>query len=299
MNVRLGINPLTWTNDDLPALGDDNSLETCLAEAAEAGFDGVELGRKFPRTAAELGPLLQAHGLALASGWYSLGLLNRTAVAEFDAMAAHLELLTALGSRVMVCAEVTGCVHGQQQTRLSRRPRLADDALARLGERLTELAERMDRAGMTLVYHHHMGTVIETEEDVDGLMEATGPAVSLLLDAGHLTYAGGDPARTAQRHAKRIGHVHCKDVRSEVLARVRNGDTSFLEAVLQGVFTVPGDGAIDFAAMLAPLRAHDYRGWLVVEAEQDPAIANPRRYAGLGYRYLEALVAQGNPGSQP
>jgi inosose dehydratase len=292
MKARIGINPLTWSNDDLPALGADIPLERCLAEAALAGYAGVELGHKFPRQADVLGPLLSRHGLALVSGWYSLRLLERDPVAEFDAMGDHLALLAAHGCDVMVCAEVTASVHGQMDVRLSRRPRLRDDDMTRLAERLTALAERMQAVGMRLAYHHHMGTVIETEAEIDRLLSACGPAVTLLLDTGHLTYAGGDPVATALRHAARIAHVHCKDVRADVLGRVRNADTSFLEAVLQGVFTVPGDGCIDFAGVLAPLRARDYAGWLVVEAEQDPAVADPLTCARLGYRTLESLVGE-------
>ncbi len=287
---RIGINPLTWSNDDLPALGAEIPLETCLAQAAAAGYAGVELGHKFPRQAAVLGPLLERHGLALASGWYSLRLLERSPEAELAAMQPHLELLAALGCEVMVCAEVTGCVHGDRSARLSARPRLSPAAFERFAHDLSALAARMRERGMRLAYHHHMGTVIETEAEVDALMAATGPEVELLLDTGHLRFAGGNPAAAAARHADRIAHVHCKDIREAVLARCLNGGTSFLEAVLQGVFTVPGDGCIDFAAVLAPLRAHGYAGWVVVEAEQDPAIADPVTHATLGYRTLSRLL---------
>jgi inosose dehydratase len=290
VTIRVGINPLTWSNDDLPALGADISLDTCLREAAAAGYAGVELGHKFPRRAGELGPLLERHGLALVSGWYSLRLLERTPEAEFAAMQPHLELLQELGSGVMVCAEVTGCVHGDLQTRLSRRPRLAGSTFDDFARRLGELAGRMQERGMRLAYHHHMGTVVQSEDDVDALMTACDPQVELLLDTGHLRYAGGDPARVARRHAHRIAHLHCKDIRPQVLERCLNADTSFLEAVLQGVFTVPGDGCIDFAEVLAPLMAAGYDGWIVVEAEQDPAIADPVTNAAQGYRTLSRLL---------
>jgi inosose dehydratase len=292
MRVRLGINPLTWSNDDLPSLGAENSLETCLREAKAAGFAGVELGHKFPRTASELGPILAAHDLALVSGWYSARLLEQDADAEFEAMQPHLELLAALNCEVMVVAEVTGCVHGDLRARSSRRPYMPRGGWDRFGERMTRLAKRMRDRGMRLAYHHHMGTVIQSAEDVDRLMDATGPAVELLLDTGHLAYAGADPAVVAARYASRIAHVHCKDVRADVLAQARNRDTSFLDAVLAGVFTVPGDGAIDYRAVLAPLAAADYRGWLVVEAEQDPEVAHPMTYATLGYRNLAVLAGE-------
>lgn len=292
MNVRIGINPLTWSNDDLPVLGADISLETCLEQAAATGFDGVELGHKFPRRASELRPLLARHGLALVSGWYSLRLIERDAAAEFEAMRAHFDLLQALDCDVMVCAEVSACVHSDIDTRLSRRPQLAPEKLARFADRLSALAAMMQKCGMRLAYHHHMGTVIQSEAEVDALMAACSADVELLLDTGHLTFAGGDAARAARKHATRIAHVHCKDVRADVLARVQNEDTSFLEAVLQGVFTVPGDGCIDYNAVFEPLRTAGYDGWLVIEAEQDPAIADPLTYATMGHAALAALTGR-------
>ena len=291
MSNRIGINPLTWSNDDLPALGSDITLDTCLREAAASGYAGVELGRKFPRRAEVLGPLLDRHGLALVSGWYSLRLLERDADAEFEAMRPHFELLSALGSGVMVCAEVTRCIHSDRRARLSGRPQISSSAFLTFAGRLSELALRMRNGGMRLAYHHHMGTVIQNESEIDTLMRLCPPEVELLLDTGHLSFAGGDPLRTAANHAGRIAHVHCKDVRPAVLKRARNGDFSFLEAVLEGVFTVPGDGCIDYAAVLAPLRASDYAGWLVVEAEQDPAIADPLTYARRGFETLSQLTA--------
>jgi inosose dehydratase len=290
MSVRIGINPLTWTNDDLPALGDDLSLDTCLIEAAAAGYSGVELGRKFPRKADALGKILSRHKLALVSGWYSLRLVERDADAEFAAMRPHFELLQAMGCNVMVCAEVTGAVHGDMNLRLSRRPQLSASAFKSFADHLSALGEQMRAHGMRLAYHHHMGTVIQTEDEVDTLMAACGPAVELLLDTGHLMYAGGDPARAVNKHASRIAHLHCKDIRPTVLRRCLNTDASFLEAVLQGVFTVPGDGCIDYAAILKPLLLRNYQGWIVVEAEQDPTVADPVTYASLGYRTLRALT---------
>jgi inosose dehydratase len=290
MTLRLGINPLTWSNDDLPSLGAANSLETCLSEARTAGYDGVELGHKFPREAALLGPLLERHGLSLVSGWYSLRLLQRDVDAEFEAMAPHFELLAALGCEVMVACEVTSCIHGDINARLSARPRMAPGDWARFGDRLTRLAERMHAEGLRLAYHHHMGTVIQTGEDIDELMLRSGAAVGLLLDTGHLRFAGDDPVAAAERHASRIVHVHCKDLRPSVLAGVLNRDTSFLDAVVQGVFTVPGDGCIDYPGVFAPLARAGYSGWLVVEAEQDPVIARPLHYARLGHAYLQRVA---------
>jgi inosose dehydratase len=221
-----------------------------------------------------------------------LRLLERDVDAEFEAMRPHFELLSALGSHVMVCCEVTRCVHGNIDARLAARPQLSPAAFDAFTQRLSALATRMENEGMRLAYHHHMGTVVQTEAEIDALMSACPPSVGLLLDTGHLVFAGGDPARAASSHASRIAHVHCKDIRPDVLKRVLNADTSFLEAVLQGVFTVPGDGCVDYEAVFRPLRATGYEGWLVIEAEQDPAIADPLTYATLGFRTLSALAGR-------
>lgn len=290
--IRLAINPLTWTNDDMPELGAETPLETCLAEAKQAGFAGVELGNKFPREAAALGPILARHGLALASGWYGSRLLERDVDAEMEAAAPHLALLSAMGCTACVFAEVSGAVHGARTTPLSHRPVLSDADWAVLAPRMTEMARRMAARGLRLAYHHHLGTVVETAQEIDRLMASTGPEFTLLLDTGHLTAAGGDPVAMARRHAGRIAHVHCKDVRRDVLARARAADLPFLEAVLEGMFTVPGDGMVDFAAVLGALAEGGYEGWLVVEAEQDPAKAHPLTYARMGHDHLAALVAR-------
>lgn len=299
MAVRLGINPLTWTNDDMPELGAETPLETCLAEARLAGFEGVELGNKFPRTAGALRPVLARHGLALVSGWYGSRLLERDVDAEMAAAEPHVALLSALGCRVMVHAEVTGSVHGLRDVALSRRPALDGAGWERLAARLAEMGRRLAARGLALAYHHHMGTVVETAEEVDRLMAATGPEVGLLLDTGHLTFAGGDAAAAAARHAARIVHVHCKDIRPAAMAAARRDDRSFLDAVLDGVFAVPGDGCIDYAAVLRPLARAGYGGWLVVEAEQDPARAHPLTHARMGHDHLAAVAhaAFGAPGA--
>jgi inosose dehydratase len=289
MGVDLGINPISWTNDDLPGLGDDISLETCLSEARAAGFAGVELGRKFPREASRLRPILEHHDLRLVSGWYSSRLLERDAEAEWQALQPHFRLLTALGCRVVIVAEVTGCVHGDRRARLSARPQIAPERWPEFGARLGELAERLRQHGLRMAYHHHMGTVVQTGREIDRLMEHTSDAVGLLLDTGHLHFAGDDPVHYARTYRSRITHVHCKDVRPAVLSRALNRDASFLDAVLAGVFTVPGDGCIDYRSVLTPLVEHGYAGWWVVEAEQDPAIAIPAKYAALGHRHLQEL----------
>jgi inosose dehydratase len=291
VSVRLGINPIGWTNDDMPELGGDTPLEVCLREAREAGYAGIELGHKFPRQSGELRPLLARHGLSLVSGWYGGRLRTRSASEEIEAMRAHVDLLADMGCRVLIFAEETGSVHARRDVPRSRRPTLGAQEWPLFGGRLTEVAEHLRRRGLRLAYHHHVGTVIETEEEVDRLMEATGEAVGLLLDTGHLAYAGGSPSRVARRHASRLAHVHCKDVRPSVLADVRQRDASFLDAVLAGVFTVPGDGVVDYDALLAILRSGHYSGWLVVEAEQDPSTADPATYARLGFRHLSRAAA--------
>ncbi len=291
MTVRIGINPITWTNDDMPELGGDTPLETCLAETSQAGYAGIELGNKFPRRAAELAPILDRHRLALISGWYSGKLLERSLAEEIAAVEDHLVLLATLGCRVMVFAETTGGIGDDRTVPLSCRPRLAEGDWAAFAAKLTAVAEHLGRRGVAMAFHHHMGTVIETPAEIDRLMELTGKAVGLLLDTGHLVYAGGDPLAVARRHLVRINHVHCKYVRRPVLERVRARDSSFLDAVVEGVFTVPGDGSIDYAPLFAVLKQANYQGWLVVEAEQDPAKAHPLTYARMGYDYLSRAAA--------
>jgi inosose dehydratase len=239
-----------------------------------------------------LRPILEEFGLQLISGWYSGRLLERSVADEMAAIEDHCALLCAMGCTVLIYAETSGSVAGEQRRALSTRPRLADAAWRGFADRLTELAERLLRRGLHLVYHHHMGTVVENEADIDRLMAVTNDSVGLLLDTGHLAFAGVDPIAVACRYGSRIGHVHCKDVRCDMLARTRAADASFLDGVLDGVFTVPGDGSIDFAGLLAALGAADYHGWLVVEAEQDPAKAPPLIYARLGYAHLSTAAAR-------
>jgi len=287
--VRIGINPLTWTNDDLPELGDSNSLDTCLSEAKLAGYEGVELGRKFPRDAKVLGPILEKFKLQLVSGWYSARLLERSVEDEIEAMRPHQELLQALGARVMVFAEVSRCVHGDRSIALSKRPLLARDEWTPFLQRLDAVAIHLEKEGLRMAYHHHMGTVIQSEGEVERMMEST-KSVGLLLDTGHLTFAGGDPLRALRRHVKRVVHVHCKDIRKDRLAAARKNDWSFLDAVLGDVFAVPGDGSIDFDPILAGLARDSYAGWLVVEADQDPGKAHPLTHARIGHDCLRPLA---------
>jgi inosose dehydratase len=290
MQVRLGANPIIWSNDDLRELGADITLETCLSQARDIGFEGMELGHKFPRDAGALAAVLERFALACVSGWYSAELLVWGAREERTRLRPHLDLLKALGCPVLVFAEVSGAVHGDLHRPLSERPILTARDWGELGRRLTEVAAATAEEGVRLAYHHHMGTVVQSEADIDALMQSSGPEVGLLLDTGHAAFAGADPAGLARRYATRICHLHTKDLRAAVATRARSGNWSFLRAVLEGVFTVPGDGDIAFADVFAALGG--YSGWLVLEAEQDPKKADPFTYASLGYRNLGRLTAE-------
>ena len=287
--IRFGANPIGWSNDDMRELGEQIPLEQCLSEAKAAGFEGMELGHKFPRQAEALHAVLGVHGLDLISGWYSSALLERGVAEELAALRPHLDLLKALGADVLVFAETTGAVHGERGSALSRRPVLDDGILRDWCKRLTEVADAVAGEGVRLAYHHHMGTIMQDGPEIDALIEHTGPAVNLLLDTGHAVFAEADPVALARDHASRIAHVHCKDVRLDIRDRALEGDWSFLDAVVEGVFTVPGDGDIDFEAVLGQLGG--YSGWLVVEAEQDPVKAPPAEYAALGCHNLKAMAA--------
>ncbi|TKB08473.1 MAG: myo-inosose-2 dehydratase [Mesorhizobium sp.] len=288
--VRLGINPITWTNDDVPELGGDTPLETCLGETAEAGFAGTELGGKFPREARTLGPILDRYGLALVSGWYDGRICEREVDEEFEAIRPHLTLLKELGAKHVVYADTSRGRHGAIHAPISQRPKLAAEEWKPYGEKITRLAERFADFGVGMAFHHHMGTIVETDAEIDMLMKVTGEAVGLLYDTGHCAFSGGDPEQLLRRHVGRVVHVHCKDVRPAVLKKARDTDMSFMGAVMEGIFTVPGDGAIDYASLLKILADMGYAGWLVVEAEQDPAKAHPLTYATMGYRNLRDLA---------
>ncbi|MEX1180911.1 MAG: myo-inosose-2 dehydratase [Cucumibacter sp.] len=289
--IRFGANPICWSNDDMPEIGAHISLEQCLNEARDIGFEGMELGIKFPRTAEALGPILKAKGLALVSGWYSTQLLVREVGAEMLAVAGHAGLLRALGSKVLIAAETSNAIHGRRDMPLTSRPVLATSRWPEFGRRMTAFAEQvLEIYGLRVVYHHHMGTVIQSEAEIDRLMEVTGEPFHLLLDTGHATWGGGDPARIARHYRQRISHLHVKDVREEVMWRSQRQDLSFLDSVLAGVYTVPGDGIVDFDRVLAELPG--YSGWIVVEAEQDTNKIDARAYAELGFANTRRMIAE-------
>lgn len=290
MAVRIGINPITWTNDDVPELGGDTPLEVCLSETSQAGYAGTELGGKFPRASKELAGVLARYGLQLVSGWYDGRICEREVEEEFDAILPHLTLLRDLGATHVVYADTSRGRHGAIHDPISRRPTLADDEWRLYGAKITRLAERFADFGVGMALHHHMGTIVETDEEIGKLMAASGESVGLLYDTGHCLFSGGDPEALLRRHVGRVVHVHCKDVRREVLERARARDMSFMGAVMEGIFTVPGDGCIDYQTLLRVLAENGYAGWLVVEAEQDPGKAHPLTYATMGYRNLRDLA---------
>ena len=292
-NVRIGINPISWSNDDLPALGGETPLATALAEGAQIGYQGFELGNKFPREPAALRAVLAEYGVACVSGWYSGRLAEGTLETEIAQCAEHMDKLRYNGCRVVVYGEVAGSIQGRIDTPLAKRPRFVRDEQWRAyAAKLNAFGQHLQAIyGLRLAYHHHMGAYVESPDDVDRLMSETDASVGLLFDTGHAYFGGAvDPVALLRRHLARVVHVHCKDVRASIVAKARNDGWSFLDSVMNGAFTVPGDGAIDFDAMLATLRRGGYEGWLVVEAEQDPAVAPSYRYAALGYETLRRGV---------
>ena len=289
-DVRIGINPISWSNDDLPSLGGETPLDVALSEGARIGYQGFELGNKFPREVHALRRVLEPYRLALVSGWYSGRLAKQSAADEIVAVGSHLTLLAEGGANVMVYGEVADSIQGASAP-LYKRPRFTNAQQWReYGTRVTEFARYTLDHGVRLAYHHHMGAYVETPDDVDRLIENTGDEVGLLFDSGHMTFAGGDAVAMLDKHVGRVCHVHCKDVRPDVIRLARNRDWSFLDAVINGAFTVPGDGAVDFASLIGILRRNGYRGWLVVEAEQDPVVTPAYRYAEIGYRHLRDLL---------
>lgn len=291
MSVRFGVSPIAWVNDDMPELGADTGVETILADAAEIGFEGVELGGRFPREPKTLGPMLRGFGLDLIGGWYSTHLLTRSAEAEIAALQPHLALLKALGSRVFIVAETSNAIHGDRARPLAETPRLAASDWAGFGARMAEAAAHVQSQGLRLAYHFHLGTVVESEDDLGRFLAATPDSVGLVVDTGHAALGGIDAAALIRRRPERVAHVHAKDVRGRVFQALRARRGSFLDGVVAGMFTSPGDGDLDFADTTQALADIGYDGWIVVEAEQDPKLADPRRYSRLGLATLRRAAA--------
>lgn len=289
--VHLGVSPLSWTNDVLTELGGDIPLETCLRDAAEIGYEGVELGRKFPRDGQKLSSILSDHGLRLIGGWHSGFLTERSVEEEWKAAEDHVRLLKDCGSQVIVygeCGLMTGASPWDEP--LSKRPSLKQVDLSTYARKLGEFAIRLQETGCTLAYHYHLKMLVERAEDINAFCESTREEVGLLLDTGHAYAAGADYAEILRKFGSRVVHIHLKDVRCSTLERARKDDWSFNSAVREGMFTVPGDGDIDFSAVGEYLRTSGYRGWVVVEAEQDPAKAAPKLYTEKAYQFVRKLI---------
>ena len=292
MSVKIGISPIAWQNDDLPELTADYSMEQCLKEAREIGYTGVERGRRMPQETEALRAYLDRYEVSLCGGWCSGHLLVNDLETEKAAVRQQVEQFAALNAPCVIYAECSNTVQGDIRVPVNRRPKLGRDAVMSYGRKLGELAKWMADEGVALAYHHHMGSFIEDSEDIDWLMEASPTEVHLLYDTGHLWFGGGEVIGTLRRWRDRVLHVHFKDVRPEVIREARDNEKSFLEAVIAGAFTVPGDGAIDFQAVAKELKAMDYAGWIVVEAEQDPAKAPPYEYSKAGYDHIVEVCAR-------
>ncbi len=291
MSIRFGVSPIAWVNDDMPELGGDTPLETILRDSQEIGFEGVELGGKFPREPGALKSALAPYKLDLVGGWYSGSLLRQDADAEIAALQPHLALLKAMGSTVFVFAETSNAVHSNRAVPLEGTPRLKSSEWAQFGKRMSDVADYIAGQGLKFAYHHHLGTVVENQADMDAFIAATSHSVGFTIDTRHAALGGVKAIDVIERHPERIAHVHCKDIRGAVHAQARRTGKSFLDGVLVGMFTVPGDGSIDFGAVMKALKTIGYSGWIIIEAEQDPAIADPREYGALGLATLKREAA--------
>ena len=292
--IRYGTNPIAWSNDDDQTLGADISLAQCLDDCARIGFDGIEKGHKLPTTVAGLKAELGPRGLAFVSGWHSTNLLVNDIASEKAAMQPFLDVLKGMGASVIIVCETSNAIHGADDVAVNDRPHLRHSQWAGFGAGIEALAGFAAAQGITLAYHHHMGTIVEAEWEIDRLMAETGPHTHLLLDTGHCWFGGGDPVRVAKRHMARVAHIHAKNVRPEIARQVREQGLSFLEGVRRGAFTVPGDaeGVVDFFGVLEVAAQHRYSGWLVIEAEQDPAVRVPADYQALGLRALKGFAVR-------
>ncbi len=293
LNVRIGVNPLSWMNDDLPSLGGDTPLETALREGKEIGYAGFELGNKFPTDGPGLKAKLDEFGLVCVSGWYCGYLATDTLEAEIQRCDAHMRKLQHNNCKVFIYGECADTIQGDQSIALNQRPQFRSDAdWQAYGKRLNAFAEHVKAAyGLALAYHFHTGAYVESGADIDKLMAVTSKDVGLTFDTGHAHFGGvAAPEKLLEKYVHRVKHVHCKDIRGEVMKRARNENWSFLDAVLAGTFTVPGDGVVNFPAIINVLNQANYQGWLVVEAEQDPAVAPSYQYAKMGFDTLKTLV---------
>ncbi|MFZ8958234.1 MAG: myo-inosose-2 dehydratase [Paracoccaceae bacterium] len=290
LKAKLGIAPIAWWNDDLPELSDDVSLEECLAQASEAGFSGMETGRRFPMDMTVLGPILDRYRVSVCGGWFSGELLDGDVEREKDRIAAQLAFFKDADAPCIVYGETARSVQGKREVPLAQKPVISEAEMATYGRKMSDFADWCAAQGMPICYHHHMAAVVETETELDLFMKHS--SVPLLFDAGHMAFAGGDNLRVIDNHHTRISHVHTKDIRKEVVEKIDRTRISFLDAVVMGAFTVPGDGDLNFASIIAALEGVGYEGWFVVEAEQDPKLNSPREMASLGRRVLAELFSK-------
>jgi inosose dehydratase len=294
MSVKIGISPIAWQNDDLPDLTAAYTMEQALREAREIGYTGVERGRRMPQDTEGLRRFLRANDIALCGGWCSGNLMVSTVQAEINAIRPQVEQFVALNAPCLVYAECSNTIQGEQATPVNDRPKLSREEVTAYAAKLSELAKWMADQGLVLAYHHHMGTMIEDQDNIDWLMAGASDEVTLLFDTGHLHFGGADVMATLDKWGHRVAHVHFKDVREDVTRRIRAENRSFLDAVIAGAFTVPGDpeGCIDFQAVTDALKKIDFSGWIVVEAEQDPAKAPPYEYSKLGYDHIVEICGR-------
>ncbi|HNP93749.1 MAG TPA: myo-inosose-2 dehydratase [Rectinema sp.] len=287
-DIRLAIAPIGWTNDDMPELGGEIPFEQCISEMALAGFEGSEVGNKYPRDPERLNKALKLRGLTICNAWFSSFLTTKSLVEVEKDFIKQCDFLFAVGARVIGAAEQGNSIQGKPLPIFDAKPRFTNEEWKRLTEGLNHLGTIAKKKGMQLVYHHHMGTGVQTTEEIDRLMEMTDPElVGLLYDTGHLVFSGEDHLAILHKYLKRIKHVHLKNVRFEVMEKAKKEKWSFLQAVRNGVFTVPGDGGLDFVPVFDALKSGGYKGWWVVEAEQDPAKANPLEYALIARKYIK------------
>lgn len=285
--VSLAIAPIAWTNDDMPDLGAENTFEQCVSEMALAGYTGTEVGRKYPKDPAVLKQALDLRGLQVCNKWFSSFLASKDYREVEQKFIKQLDFLEQMGSRVVGPAEQGLSIQGMIDVPLEEKPVFTDEQWDKFTSGMNALGRIAADRGFKLCFHHHMGTGCQTMEEVDRFLDATDPGlVWLLYDSGHFACTGDDPVEAVKKYASRIGHVHLKDLRRDVHAKVISEKMSFLQAVRAGVFTVPGDGSIDFPSIFKVLEDSEYQGWMVVEAEQDPALANPLEYALKAREYI-------------
>ena len=285
--VKLGIAPIAWTNDDMPDLGAENTFEQCVSEMALAGFTGCEVGNKYPKDPAVLKKALALRGMQICNAWFSSFLLTKPYEEVEADFIKHITFLKEMGAKVVGISEQSYSIQGTSRPIFEDKYVMNDGEWDRLCTGLNKLGRVAKDMGIALTLHHHMGTVVQTEAEIDRMMANTDPALfSLLYDSGHLAYCGEDYMSVLKKYATRIKHVHLKDVRPDIIAKVKENHLSFLEGVRMGTFTVPGDGVIDFGPIFDVLEEVGYEGYVLVEAEQDPAIANPLEYAIKARKYI-------------